>query len=146
MCNRAKPVGYSEEIYKEKTGEEDEFARSCSFGVDRMLNKCRIGKQFRCARKLLLGCDGGQRARGEKERPGEKPEKASRNTEAEDEQPDKLFPQEGIHIEVRGLSRRGIAINSSAGNATGQVVERAVRKQARENRGSGRKRDVCRCG
>lgn len=35
----------------------------------------------------------------------EKPEKASKYTEAEDEQPDKLFPQEAIHNESEGFYR-----------------------------------------
>lgn len=47
-----------------------------------------------------------------------------------------------------GLSRCGIAINSSSGNATGQVVERVVRERAREGeRGTdlekGRKSETC---
>lgn len=50
-----------------------------------------------------------------------------------------------------GLSRCGIAINSSSGNATGQVVERVVRERARGRRRRWfrereKKRDVCRYG
>lgn len=68
----------------------------------RMFSKCRIGKQFRRVRTLnTMGTP-----RKGQERPGETriPEKASRYIEAEDEQPDKLFPQEGIHNGSEDLS------------------------------------------
>lgn len=57
-----------------------------------MFNKCRIGKQFSVRSSLLNATP---RERDEDDQ--DKPEKASRYTEAEDEQPDKLFPQGGIH-------------------------------------------------
>lgn len=80
----------------------------------------------------------------------EKPEKASRYTEAEDEQSDKLFLQGGIHNGGKGLYRGvGIAINSSSENVAGQVVERVVRKQTQgkdevaDVKEESKKRDVC---
>lgn len=47
---------------------------------------------------------------------------------------------------MRGLSRCGITINSSSGNATGQVVERVVRERERRFRADlerGRKSETC---
>lgn len=50
-----------------------------------MFDKCRIGKQFRRVRESLLNVTGTTvEEEEEEERSGKKPEKVSRNTEAED--------------------------------------------------------------
>lgn len=63
-----------------------------ALGMADMFNECRIGKQFRRVRKLLLNVTATVARKREENERGEKSEKASRNTEAEDEQSDKLFP------------------------------------------------------
>lgn len=64
-----------------------------------MFNKCRIGKQFRRVRESLLNATGTpMEGRG---RPG----KIGKGfvSKTEDEQPDKLFLQGGIHNGSEGL-------------------------------------------
>lgn len=61
----------------------------------RMLGECRIGKQFRRARPSLNATGGQDGGRGGA---GETGKGLEVHLGAEDEQPDKLFPQGGIHV------------------------------------------------
>lgn len=119
---------------------------------ERTFDKCRIGKQLRRVRYSLLNVTGTSRdgrGKGGRRRTIERNRKRPRGTsKRKTNNRINCFFKKGYNGS-EGLSRCGIAINSSSENATGQVVERVVRERVWEGGGRGadlergRKSEIC---